>query len=257
MILPVQQARAAAQGRITLAFIPIGKSRTVKAQTRNKNVYRYESQPWAPQTARPEPLQARLDRRMPTVGHIVITAHAQGTMRWLLKATDDALRMARAAGFKTRAGLADHWLCNHDPDWPPTVEELCTRCAGEAVLPDGEECPACELGTVDVPVDLDDADVFDRFETHADTKVWVVHFHPVADDRPRFLSLASRPRGDDTGYTIGADPLDAGATVPHEFQVKISRKASERDEQLRRERGEGRDIASSAWLRRKRDDRAA
>lgn len=34
MILPVQQARAAAQGRITLAFIPIGKSRTVNERQR-------------------------------------------------------------------------------------------------------------------------------------------------------------------------------------------------------------------------------
>lgn len=218
MILPVALARAASQGRITIAFIPVGKSRSVKATTRNKNVYRYESQPWAPQTSRPEPLQARVGTKMPTIGHIQITTHTQGTLTWLLEPTEEALRLARAAGFKTRASMADHWMCQHDRDWPPTIEELCPRCEGEAVLPDGEDCPNCELGVIDIPADVDDKDVLARFEAFADTSVYIVRFQPINDERPRFLSRAARPRGDDQGYTIGSDPLDAGDTVPTEIQ---------------------------------------
>lgn len=231
MILPVQQARAAAQGRITIAFIPIGRSRTVK---RGKGRPSYESRPWIPQTGRTEPLQARVGRKMPTIGHITIDAHQETTLRWVLEQTDHSLKTARAAGFKTRAGFADHWMCQQDLDWPPTVEELCGRCAGEATLPDGTECPDCDLGTTDQPADLDDDTVLREFQAHATSRVHVVHFHPVADDRPRFLSLAARPRGDDQGYTVGSDNLDAGATVPSEFQTRISRAASDRDADIRR-----------------------
>jgi hypothetical protein len=215
VILPVQQARAAAQGRITLAFIPIGRLRTVK---RGKGRPPYESQPWTPQTGRTEPLQARVARKMPTIGHIVIDAHQETTLAWVLEQTDDSLKTARAAGFKTRAGFADHWLCQYQRDWPPTVEEICGKCNGEAVLPDGDICPDCTLGTIDAPADIDDQDVLTEFAPHANSCVHIVHFHPVADDRPRFLSMASRPRGDDAGYTIGADSLDAGAVVPAETQ---------------------------------------
>jgi hypothetical protein len=127
------------------------------------------------------------------LGHIVIDHHQETTLRWVLEPTDHSLKTARAAGFRTRAGFADHWMCQHGQDWPPTIEELCARCAGEAVLPDGDVCPDCDLGTIDQPADLDDDTVLTEFAPHANTRVHVVHFHPVADDRPRFLSLAARP----------------------------------------------------------------
>lgn len=231
MILPIQQARAAAQGRITVAFIPIGRSKTVK---RAKGRPAYESQPWTPKVGEPDVIRAR---GWDDSAYVEITAAEKTTMRWVLDPTPHTIKLARAAGFKTRAELADSWMRHHDRHWPRLEAALCPKCNGWGSVND-EPCEheGCDVGEVMVPATVEDSEILLRFEGFADTNVYAVTFHAIADDRPRFLSRAARPRGDDLGYTLAADPLDAGPTVPEAFQRKISKEPSERDQKLREAR---------------------
>lgn len=221
MILPVQLARAAAQGRITLALIPIGKPRTVTRRTKNKNRVRYTSQPWKPKPGHREPLLARVGGKNAGTGrHIIITNTRETDLRWLLEPTDDTLKLVRAAGFKTRAELANHWMTQHDRDWPPLEEALCDQCEGFGEK-DGEPCdnPECDLGVVFIPATIPDEGVLLRFEAFADTRVHLVHFGVDGSEATEYLSPAGRPRGDDLGHTQTYDGIDAGGLVDRRSQT--------------------------------------
>lgn len=76
----------------------------------------------------------------------------------------------KAEGHATVAGFARAWMRIYDSSWPPTEEQLCSKCGGHA-------CDRCDLGVVDVEVDLEDKLVLEIFEArHADRHVWVVAF---------------------------------------------------------------------------------
>lgn len=219
MILPSEQAHAAVQGRITLAFIPTRKPRLITARTKNKNTYQRIAQPWTPRTEHREPIQVNLGHKRETFGHVLITSHEQTTLTWVLQQTPEALKTARAAGYRTRALFANDWMTRHDPDWPPLVEELCPACDGFGEV-DGEPCDntECDLGVVMVPAMVEDDMVLERFKTFATTTVHAVHFQPDTTEHPRLLSPTGRPRGDELGYTEVTDTLEAGEAVDEKTQ---------------------------------------
>lgn len=265
MILPAAFAKRAAAGRATVAFVPIRHQRWARrtgprGSARLGRSARYRAQPWTPQAGRQEPLLSRTARQTKRLADIIITSHDELWLSQLLYDQRDMLALVRATGCRTRAEFADLWMRNYDREWPILTEELCPLCGGTTKLEDGFDCDECDpYGVILVEDPQDDDVILDRFRTvHGDTEVHVIHFELDQDANTRFLLPSGDMRGDDSGYidaTIEGpttDILDAGSSVPLAFQLEISRKASERDEQLRREKLDRGDLLGSSQTERDR-----
>lgn len=91
-----------------------------------------------------------------------------------------------------------------------------------------------------------------RFKArHGLMLVHVVRFQIDRTEHVRLLSPASRPRGDELGYTENPSNAlkDAGEAVPVAYQTLISREASARDDRLRRARVEEARVMIESGLR--------
>lgn len=237
MIFPADQASKVAAGRKTMTRRLVRFQERKQGKTKNGSRYEYTTKPWRPRIGQREAVQPGPGRD--AIGYVVVTGYRQEPLGEILTDIPAALLDVRQEGFKTRAEFADHWMRQHDPDWPPLEEELCPACEGHAAVdqsgrPDPEggfPCLECELGVIFVPSTPDPDDTLERFrQRHADTLVWVIEFKPERDT-PRLLSPADRPRGDDIGYTTsvaGAMP-DEPEAVDEVTQARLTRQVRERE----------------------------
>jgi hypothetical protein len=247
VILPLDQAKQVARGTITILYLPVTAKR--------------------PKTGSREPIQVRRDDGRETHCHILIGMWQVTTLRPLLK--PEALNDRKQAGWRLGDGIVqmcDEWMRRYDKGWPPVLAEPCTDCdqTGEVDVesggwpgpsPDDLVCAGCGgAGWLYIEDDITDRQIIDRFEKrHADRSVYAIIVTVDHVEQPRNLTPASRPRGDDLGYTTAAwDELDAGAAIPVADQNRYSKQASARDDELRKARGEGRDMRSKRFVDRKR-----
>lgn len=120
-------------------------------------------------------------------------------------------RDVHAEGFRTTADFARFWMTVYDSAWPPTEERLCPRCHGHAEV-DDVACGRCEIGVIDVPVDLPDDQVVQLWRArHGTRQVWVVTFE--LDER-RLLHRQLHK-----GYTC--DPAQAAHGEPEAVPPEI------------------------------------
>lgn len=114
---------------------------------------------------------------------------------------------AVAEGFRTTQDFKAYWVRLHDPAWV----------SGSEYPEHGEYLPDTVL-----------ADRFDR--AHAPNRVWAIQFTLDTTHRPRLLTPATRPRGDELGYTenLGAAMRDAGEAIDPALLEHYTRDAHER-----------------------------
>lgn len=272
MILPAYFADLAAKGKATVGLVPIAESRKVirggkvgwKVPRPGKGTD-YDTVPWTPREGSHETL--RTGRR--AIADIVIGPSRKIHLADLLEDDTDTLALVRATGCKTRTELAREWMRHTDKNWPPTVEDLCTRCAGHNTMTvewtnpitnvtyvTTMDCPHCdEVGTVRVPSFPTGHEILKRFRRkYGHRQVYLVHFALDGVEHHRLLSPAGRPRGDDLGYTENpSDAIeDAGEAVPVTYQAQISKDAAaslqtERDRKIKA--GELADLDSTRLAR--------
>lgn len=147
---------------------------------------------------------------------IVVTRHT------LLTLGDLDFLAARHLGFKTQAEMAADWMDRYDPAWPLQEEAICETCDGHAVMKDGDDCPDCEFGVVQIDATLPDEQTLEIFRRkHGHKPVWLVSFELPAD-LPRYL--ANHSEHGYTTRTFDAMPLESEA-VDEVTQKRFSKRA--------------------------------
>lgn len=153
----------------------------------------------------------------------------------LLKLGDLDFLAVRSLGFRTQAEMAGDWMDRHDSQWPLQEEAICETCEGHAVMDDGDDCPDCEFGVVQIDATIPDEQTLEIFRRrHGHKPVWVVSFD-LPPEIPRHLAAHS-----ERGYTTRT--FDA---LPHEqeaidevTQKRFSKRARATDEEREREDAE-------------------
>jgi hypothetical protein len=195
-----------------------------------------------PLTGREKPRWARRYRVGEDIA-VQLAAGAEPTCRIIIThmaivtLADLDLQAARALGHRTRAELADDWMTRKDSDWPVLQEAICDRCDGFAER-DGEPCPDCDYGVINIPATTTDDQVLGLFtRRHGRTQVWAVHFN-LATDLPNLVAAAPPDINDTSttisehGYTTKTSSALAGEpeAVDDVTQARLTREAHERDE---------------------------